>query len=272
MNPLTWAAALTFSLGATLLGSAAARPRKRSANRGWRRVAVRLSSSPSGAEAQNLRLAGIAPESYAAQRAGGFIGGSAVGAAVALVWASGALSAIALVALFGLVGWLLPRQGVRDTARRTRAELDQVIRMWIVLVAQQVTAGVEPAAAMLDAARSGDRPTWHLVQRHLLSAQHERRPAWEGLVDLTERYGLHNLAPAVAAFGLAAQRGTRVSDAVLVAADTLWRDTMQREREAAERRNQIIVLPATVVALALAAILIYPPFVSLTGGIIVGAP
>ena len=81
-----------------------------------------------------------------------------------------------------------------------------------------------------------------------------------------ERYGVHSLAPVVSALGLAAERGTRISEAVLVAADTLWRDTTSREREKAARRAQVIVLPATGVALALAGILVYPPFTSLTGG------
>ncbi|WP_419554130.1 hypothetical protein [Candidatus Poriferisodalis sp.] len=271
MSGVAVAAAAVFSVGIVLVAAAIA-GRRVPGPRVAANAAARLLPEPGEAAAQQLRLAGVRPRPYAVQRAAGLVGGLAVGAAMSRLWADTAFGAVGLAALLGFVGWLLPRQGVRDTARKTRAELDQVIRQWIVLVAQQVTAGVEPAAAMLAAARAGSRPTWRLLHRHLLAAQHARRPAWEGLVDLVERYGLHNLAPAVAAFGLAAQRGTQVSDAVLVAADTLWRDTMQRERERAERRNQVIVLPATGVALALAAILVYPPFVSLTGGIIAGAP
>ncbi|MCY4632777.1 MAG: hypothetical protein OXE75_18100, partial [bacterium] len=70
--------------------------------------------------------------------------------------------------------------------------------------------------------------------------------------------------------GLAVERGTRVSDAVLNAARSLWENTVSAEREKASRRAQIVVLPATGVALALAGILIYPPFTSLTGGGITG--
>ena len=220
----------------------------------------------------DLRLAGTLPQHYATQRLIGAFIGAAIGIAIAAVFADGLTATIALAALLGFTGWQLPRQGTRDTARNRRSELDNVIRLWIVLVAQQVTAGAEPATAMLTAAQAGTRPGWRLLHRHLLAAQNEHRPAWEGLTDLIDRYDLHNHAPAVAAFGLAAERGTRISDAVLVAAETLWRDNLQREREIAERRNQIIVLPATAVALALAAILIYPPFVSLTGGIITGTP
>ena len=119
---------------------------------------------------------------------------------------------------------------------------------------------------MLSAAEEGRRNSWRLLHRFLLAAQNKRRPAWEGLVDIVERYGIHSLAPVVSALGLAAERGTRISEAVLVAADTLWRDTNARDRERAVRRAQIVVMPATGVALALAGILIYPPFTSLTGG------
>lgn len=266
------AAGLLFCGGITLLTAAVAGSRLgRSRPRAARLVTKMLPRAREG-EVQDLRLAGIVQQHYAIQRLIGLFAGITIGAVIAATWADDLLATLALSALLGFAGWQLPRQGARDTARNARAELDHVIRLWIVLVAQQVTAGVEPASAMLTAAEAGTRPGWLLLHRHLLTAQNERRPAWEGLVELVERYGLHNHAPAVAAFGLAAERGTRISDAVLVAAESLWRDNLQREREAAERRNQIIVLPATGVALALAAILVYPPFVSLTGGIIVGTP
>ena len=217
-------------------------------------------------EEQNLRLAGITPESYAVQRFGGLLAGLAVGALIGVLTGRGPVGMVLVVAAVGAGGWVLPMLGVRDTAKRARAEIDQVIRVWIALVAQQVSAGVDPTIAMLAAAETGRRDKWRLLHRFLLAAQQQRRPAWEGLVDIVERYGVHSLAPVVSALGLAAERGTRISEAVLVAADTLWRDTTSREREKAGRRAQLIVLPATGVALALAGILIYPPFTSLTGG------
>ena len=222
-------------------------------------------------EEQNLRLVGITPESYAVQRFGGLVGGLAAGAVISVVWGRGPVGTVMLVAAVGAGGWFLPMLGVRDTAKKARTEIDQVIRVWIALVAQQVSAGVDPTVAMLAAAR-GQRNTWRLLHRFLLAAQQDRRPAWEGLVDLVDRYGIHSLAPVVSALGLAAERGTRVSEAVLVAAQNLWRESTSREREKAASRAEIIVLPATAVALALAGILVYPPFTSLTGGGVVPVP
>lgn len=254
-------------VAAALTGKAGRRKPRAASSSLWE-----LAPEPKPGRAADLLLAGVSPRAYLTQRAAGLVGGLAAGAAVAAWRTSTATAALGAVAVFALAGWLVPYQGVRDAAKRARAELDQVVRLWIVLAAQQVAAGAEPAHAMLSAANAGQRPTWRLLYRHLAHAQNERRPASEGLSELVERYGLTSLAQAVGAFGLAARRGTRMADAVLAAADNLWRDTMQRERETAERRNQIIVLPATAVALALAAILIYPPFVSLTGGIITNAP
>ena len=217
-------------------------------------------------EEQNLRLVGITPESYAVQRFGGLLGGLAVGAVISVLMGRGPVGTVMVVAAVGAGGWFLPMLGVRDTAKKSRTEIDQVIRVWIALVAQQVSAGVDPTVAMLAAARIGQRNSWRLLHRFLLAAQQDRRPAWEGLVDVVDRYGIHSLAPVVSALGLAAERGTRVSEAVLVAAQNLWRETTSREREKAASRAQIIALPATAVALALAGILVYPPFTSLTGG------
>ncbi len=217
-------------------------------------------------EEQNLRLAGVTPEAYSVQRLGGLIGGLVAGVLGSLLLGRGLLGTVVLTAGMGALGWFLPMLGVRDTAKKARLEVDQVIRVWIALVAQQISAGVDPTVAMIEAARAGKRPSWGLLHRFLLGASQDGRPSWEGLLDLVDRYGIHSLQPVVSALGLAAERGTRISDAVLVAAENLWSETIARDREKAASRAQIIVLPATGVALALAGILIYPPFTSLTGG------
>ena len=221
-------------------------------------------------ELQNLRLVGITPTAYARQRVIGLFGGLMAGVVISFLMNRGPLGFVLLTFLVTLLGWILPLMGVRDTAKKVRAEMDRVVRYWAILVAQQVSAGADPAAAMLNAARAGRRRGWRLLHRFLLAAQQERRPPWEGLVDLVDRYGIRNLVPIVSSIGLAVGRGTRLSEAVLVAADSLWEEDMNRERERAVRRAQIIVLPATGVAMALAGILVYPPFTSLTGGGITG--
>lgn len=223
-----------------------------------------------GGESQNLRLVGLTPVTYARQRVLGLFGGLAAGAVIASLAGRGSAGFALLSGGCALVGWLLPLLGVRDTARRLRNEMDRIVRYWAILVAQQVSAGADPAAAMLVASRAGRRPGWRLLHRFLLAAQQERRPPWEGLVDLVNRYGITNLVPIVSSLGLAVSRGTRLSEAILVAADALWEEETSREREKAARRAQIIVLPATGVAIALAGILIYPPFTALTGGGITG--
>lgn len=272
------AAGLVFALGLGLLMAAVRRPQPKTEPRsdyaGSLTGALPLTGAlrrVSDGEQQNLRLSGITPQAYAIQRLAGLIGGAAAGLILSvLLLRRGPVGTAVITLLAVAVGWFLPMLGARDTARRARAELDQIIRVWIMLVAQQVSAGVDPSAAMLATAQLGQRPNWRLLYRFLLRAQQERRPVWEGLVDLVERYGIHSLAPIVSALGLAAQRGTRLSEAVLAAAETLWEDSNSRQREAADRWAQIIVVPATGVAIALAGILVYPPFTNLTGGGIVG--
>ncbi len=272
MSWLVLATAAVFFAGIVLVTiGIVGPPRRRSASQSPGVTIRDLLPTIKEGEEQNLRLAGITPESYAMQRFGGLVAGLAAGAVLSVVTGRGPIGTVLLIVLIGAGGWFLPMLGVRDTAKKARLEIDQVIRMWIALVAQQVSAGVDPAVSMLAAARMGKRNSWQLLHRFLLSAQQNRRPAWEGLIDIVERYGIHSLAPVVSSLGLAAERGTRISEAVLVAADTLWRDTNAREREKAARRAEIIVLPATAVALALAGILIYPPFTSLTGGGTVGS-
>ena len=271
MSWLVLATAIFFFLGIVLIAvGIAGPPRRRSASQSPGETIRDLLPTIKEGDEQNLRLAGITSVSYAVQRFGGLIAELVIGAVLSVMMGRGPIGTVVFILFIGAGGWFLPMLGVRDTAKNARQEIDQVIRMWIALVAQQVSAGIDPALAMLAASRMGTRNSWLLLHRFLLGAQQDRRPAWEGLVDIVERYGIHSLVPVVSALGLAAERGTRISEAVLVAADTLWRETNAREREKAAQRAQIIILPATMVALALAGILIYPPFTSLTGGGTVG--
>ena len=274
MSAGTALAGLGFFVGLVLIAlGAAGRPPRRREHRAVGESLRDLLPNIKESEEQNLRLAGITGEAYAVQRFVGVVGGLAASAVLGAVLGWGPFARVLLVVACGIGGWLLPVLGTRDTAKKARMELDQVIRVWIVLVAQQVSAGVDPAVAMLAAARVGERDSWRLLHRFLLAAQQERRPAWEGLVDVVERYGVNSLGQVVSALGLASERGTRLSDAVLVAADTLWRDSVSREREKAIRRASIIMVPATGIALGLAGILVYPPFTSLTGGgLVAGTP
>ncbi|WP_419838602.1 hypothetical protein [Candidatus Poriferisodalis sp.] len=265
------AAGLGFAAGAVLAGvalfapSASASPQaplRRS------RLVALAGGSFGRRRAADLRLCGIAPAVFAVQRAASTAAGVAAGSVAAALWTTTVTSDAVALAAGAAAGWLLPAQSVRDTARQRRDDVHRAVNAWIVLTAQQVTAGAEPAAAMLASARANDTAPWQLLTRHLQSAQNRVRPAAEGLRELAERYRLDGVDQAVGALELAARRGTRLSDAVLAAAGVQWAHSVAAERETAQRHNQIIALPATAVALALAAILIYPPLVSLTGGIV----
>ena len=266
MNLIPLITGMTFFVGLTLAIHAIRAPNRLRLPTDFRESLVDMMPKVKEGEEQNLRLARVTPAAYSEQRVGGAIAGLVIGLVIAVAIGRGNVGIVVLALLFGGAGWVIPMMGVRDTAKKARAEIDQVVRTWIMLVAQQVSAGMDPEAAMLYAARAGKRNTWQLLERVLQTARQERRPAWEGLVDLVERYGVHSLTPVVSALGLATERGTRLADAVLAAAKTLWQESTSKEREKAGRRAQIVVLPATGIALGLAGILVYPPFTALTGG------
>lgn len=265
-------AGIAFAAG-LLACAAAALPRRRrlaTASPGaWHGPATgRLSDGRTA----DLRLAGITPGTHLAHQALAGAAGLVAGAGAAVLWTSTAAAASACVAVCAAAGWMAPAQAVRDAARQRRGDLRRAIDAWIALTAQQVDAGVEPAQAMLRAANANGTLAWRTLARRLRAAQNETRPAADGLADLAERYRLDGLDETLSALTLAARRGTRLAVAVQTAARNQWQRRIAAEREAAQRHNQIIALPATAIALALAAILIYPPLVSLTGGITAAAP
>ena len=267
------AAGIVFAIGIAVAATALRAPRMpRRASVGMSSAAAFLTTRLGRRRSADLRLCGLAPAIFVARRIAAAAAGATAGAVAAALWTTTVPAAVVAVAVPVAAGWLLPAQSVRDTARQRRGELHQTVNAWIVLTAQQVNAGAEPAAAMLNAAHANDTMPWQLLARHLRDAQNHARPAADGLKELAERYRLDGFDQALSALELAARRGTRLSDAVLAASDSQWAHSVAAEREAAQRHDQIIALPATAVALALAAILIYPPLVSLTGGIIATGP
>ena len=215
---------------------------------------------------QDLYLAGSDPEGFAVKRLAGLTGGLAGGVILGQILSLSPVKYALCIIAVGMFGWMLPRLATRDSARKAREEANNVVRQWVGLVAQQVMAGSEPEIAMLQSAQVGTRPGWRLLYRHLLAAQHNQRALWEGLDSMARRYGIDILNPIVGALALAAERGTGLAESILAISDSAWETAVSAERENAAKRDQIAVVPATGVALALGGILIYPPFVSLTSG------
>ena len=139
MNPLVLVAGLVFFVGVVLVVVGIVGPPKRTKAPQTTGETLRdLLPTLREGEEQNLRLAGITPEAYAVQRIAGLVGGLALGALISVLWGRGPVGTVLLVALLGAGGWLMPMLGVRDTAKKAREEFDQVVRVWIALVAQQV--------------------------------------------------------------------------------------------------------------------------------------
>lgn len=267
-----WGLALAAGLTACIAAALTVRPTRRPAAAMSSLMRRAASRTLSDRRAADLRLAGTAPCTLRARQTLAAAAGLTVGALAAAAWNAAPSATTAAAAACATAGWLLPAQAVRDTARQRRRDLHAAVNAWIALTAQQVNAGAEPAAAMLRAARANRTLAWQTLARHLQAAQNQTRPAADGLADLAGRYQLDSLDETLSALALAARQGTRLADAVLTAAHNQHQRHIAAERETAQRHNQIIALPATAIALALAAILIYPPLVSLTGGIIATGP
>ncbi len=223
--------------------------------------------TPTGAEMQDIRMAGTTKEKLTIQRFSFLVVGLIVGAVLGYFWQGLSLAVFLLGLVGGLLGWILPALAVRNKAKSRRNDAERVIRLWIVLAAQQVTAGMDPAPALLHSSAIGTLPTWKLLRWYMLDAQFNHQPLWDGLRKLDRDYGLRILASMVSALSLATDRGTRVSNALIAAGDLSWRSAIAAEEEQAARSEQIVVMPSTLIGVSLAVALVYPPMSSLTSGL-----
>ena len=263
------AAAGIFTVGALLAVWAAvgAPPLPRGASRRTLTAATQPFRARSTRAQQNLRLAGVHEATFAIQRFAGLAGGVTAGVVGVEVLGLGGVLYVLAIMFTALVGWIAPGLGTASTAKKRRVEMNEVVRIWAMLVVQQVRSGKDPARAMLDASAAGTRVSWRLLRRFLLAAHQDQRSLWEGLERLAAAYGVESLTAITAATALASEQGVPLGDAVTSVSEAAWAEGTARKREQAGRRDQLAILPATLVAVSLALFVIYPPFVSLTSAL-----
>ena len=219
----------------------------------------------------NLELIGDTPEALAVRKvAFGLLGLVFPPLLVAAMAVLGATLPVAIpgAASLGLAALLFfaPDLDVRRRAEVARVELRRAVCVYLELVALERVADAGTAEALRRAADIGDGLAFSLLRDALIRAQLEGQPAWQGLVELSERLNLPELDDVADIMRASGEDGAAVYMTLRARAASLRGALLADAATAANAASEHMIVPVAFLGIAFMALLGYPAFARILFG------
>ncbi|MDE0669328.1 MAG: type II secretion system F family protein [bacterium] len=166
---------------------------------------------------------------------------------------------VAVAALGGLVGWVLPDSMLKTEADKERKYFQQVTESWLELAGQLVTAGSDTFAALVTAASYSDQPVFAALRDALREASARGEPPWTGLRRLASERRLRFLDPFCASLEMAGTTGAGSREAILTQVESARNKAMHEADAAAGGAGEKMGAPLALISGAFMIIMGYPP-------------
>lgn len=176
---------------------------------------------------------------------------------------------VPVAATIGLGGaaWMLPNATLADQAKRARVEFRRGLASYLDLVALERNAGGSGTRQALEnAARVADGWVFRRLADHLGRSRFVGVPPWEALHDLAAELHLPELDDLADVMRLAGEEGAQVVDTLRARSTALRAAILTADQASANAVGERMTVPATGMALMLAAILIAPALLRLATG------
>ncbi|MXZ31694.1 MAG: hypothetical protein F4Z22_12845, partial [Acidimicrobiia bacterium] len=214
--------------------------------------------------AQDALMVGRSFESHAVAKLTGLLGGAVLlgGAGYFISLLGVGLPVpilVAVAALGGLVGWVLPDSMLKTEAEKERTYFQQVTESWLELTGQLVTAGSDTFAALVTAASYSDHPVFAALRDALREASARGEPPWEGLRRLSAERRLRFLDPFCASLEMAGTTGAGSREAILTQVESARNKAMHEADAAAAGAGEKMGAPLALISGAFMIIMGYPP-------------
>lgn len=175
-----------------------------------------------------------------------------------------AISALSSLVLAG-VAWFAIGVMTRDRAARRRREMKYALVSFLTSVAMNRAAGLAMGQALSGAAAESQAWPFRMIQQRMAAAVRGGTSEWAGLAGLGPELGVDELSDLASISDIASHAGAGVYDTLLARASSLRRELLADEREAAARSSKNLAVPRVLLTVVLAAFLIFPPLLRLTG-------
>lgn len=147
-------------------------------------------------------------------------------------------------------------------ARQRRTDMEMAMAVLLDLVNVMLAGGAGPETALLTAAAAGDGWAFDTVRLQLSRAQQSRRPHWEALDELGERFQVAALGDVAQSLRTATVNGGRIRQSLASRADALRKSNLARVEFEAERRTERMGVPMVLMFVGFVCFIGYPAMVT----------
>lgn len=174
---------------------------------------------------------------------------------------------VSLTLVAGGLAWMLPNATLTDTATKARVEFRRGLASYLDLVALERNAGgAGTRQALENAARVADGWVFRRLADALGRSKFVGVPPWDALHDLAIELRLPELDELGDVMRLAGEEGAQVVDTLRARSTALRSAILTTDQATANAVGERMTVPATGMALMLAATLIAPALLRLTTG------
>ena len=179
---------------------------------------------------------------------------------------SGTLMAALLMGVAG-AGLALPGELLRRRARRRRLAFGHALSTFLDLVSVLLAGGAGIETSLTAAAEAGDGWVFRLLRDELVRARTRRQSPWDGLAELGQRLGVHELVDLAATVQLAGEHGARVRNSLTTRAAAVRERHLSHVEAEAQAATERMGLPMVLVFVGFIALLGYPALSLILGGL-----
>ena len=177
-------------------------------------------------------------------------------------WSAPTVAALGL----GAVLFFLPDVDLRRRAGEVRAELRQVLCVFLEFVALERAADAGAAESLERAAAVGDSRFFVLVRDELVRAQLAGEPAWRAFEHLADRVEVPELGDVADIMRLTGEDGAGVYGTLRARAASLRTALLNEQAAQANAASEQMVVPVALLGIAFLLLLGYPAFARIVFG------
>lgn len=172
-------------------------------------------------------------------------------------------TALALVILGALGGWLYAVVDLRSDALKARREFAHSLAAYLELVSILMAGGAGTETALHEAAAIGSSRGFRHLRAALSVADARREPPWATFGELGRRLGIPELIALEASMTLAGS-GAQVKDSLSVRADGMRVRDLQRQEAEQHVKSETMVLPVAMMFAGFLLLIGYPAIAGLS--------
>lgn len=173
--------------------------------------------------------------------------------------------AIIIVAMFALLGMVIPDSLVKTQAQKARKEFDELVLSWLDLVMPLIASGRDVSSAFIEASALSRAWPFQMLGQHMSEARHLGKPIWSGIRKLIDEKGLDRLEQLASALELSQRSGAELRQTVVAQVHSYRQKTHSEAIVKSEFAQERMGAPLALALSAFIVLIAFPAIDTLLG-------